>query len=51
MAARSIAGRDEVAALLAQYGIEAKESSPIVVAFARRPAAWRDFAAQFEDRK
>lgn len=48
MAARSSAERHDVVELLARYGIEAKESSPIVVAFARRPAAWREFATQFE---
>jgi hypothetical protein len=51
MAGRANANRHEVVELLARYGIEAKESSPIVVAFARRPAAWREFAVQFEARE
>lgn len=48
MAARSAAEPHEVMSLLARYGIVAREGAPIVMAFARRPAAWREFAAHFE---
>ena len=51
MAARSHADRRDVVALLARYGIEAKESSPIVSVFARHPAGWNELASEFADRK
>src|SRR6185503_14386904 len=50
MAASSNGDRKEVVELLARYGIEAKESSPIVSVFAHRPAAWMELAARFECR-
>lgn len=51
MAARSRADRKEVVELLALYGIEAKESSPIVSALAHRPAGWMELAARFAHRE